>query len=137
LHPEDVDRAGRTEPDHVRETDLRAVYLTRARRAAEVRRDLEDARHAGRAERMPLREEAPGDVHGDAPAVGRLAVVDEAAGLAVRAEPQVLVVQDLRSREAVVQLDQVEVVGADAGALPRLPRGVARQRVDVGEGQVA
>ena len=47
----------------------------------------------------------------------RLALVDHPTGLAVPAQPEVLVVQQLRGGEAVVQLDQVQVVRADAGPL--------------------
>src|SRR4029077_19051571 len=90
----------------------------RPRGAAERRADLEDARHAGGTERVPLREKTARHVHRDASAVRRLALVDHPPRLAVLAEPQVLVVEELGRREAVVQLDQVEVVRADAGALP-------------------
>ena len=40
---------------------------------------------------------------------------------------------ELGGGEAVVQLDQVEVLGADAGLLVGLLGGVAGERVDVGE----
>ena len=40
-----------------------------------------------------------------------------APGLAVLAEAEILVVHDLGGREAVVQLDQVDVVRAEAGHL--------------------
>ena len=46
---------------------------------------------------------------------------------------QVVVVDELGGGEAVVQLDQVEVLGADAGLLVGLRGGVAGERVDVGE----
>ena len=49
------------------------------------------------------------------------------------AQHQVVVVHELGGGEAVVQLDEVEVVGADAGLLVGLRGGVAGQRVDVGQ----
>jgi hypothetical protein len=53
---EDVDRAGRAEADHVRQPDLGALDLPGARGAAEVGGHLEDAGHAGGAQRMSLRK---------------------------------------------------------------------------------
>src|SRR5439155_3000703 len=107
LDAEDVDRARRAEPDHVRQAHTRPVDLAGTRTAAQVLDDLEDVGDARRPERMALGEKTPGDVHRDAAAVRRLAVVDQAAGLALAAEAEVLVVQQLRRREAVVQLDEV------------------------------
>ena len=95
--------------------------LARARGAAEMLRHLEDVGDAGGAERMPLGQQAARDVHGDAAAPLDLALVDHAARLAVGAQPEVLVVQQLGGGEAVVELDQVEVVRTDAGASRRPP----------------
>src|SRR5689334_18495482 len=134
---EDVDRTRRAEPDDVRQTDLRPFDLARTRGAAEVARDLEDARDTRRAERVALREKAARHVDGDAAAVRRFALVDHPSRLAVLAETEVLVVEELGGREAIVELDQVEVVRTDARPLPRLPRGVPRERVHVRERQVA
>ena len=49
------------------------------------------------------------------------------------AQPEVVVVHELGGGEAVVQLDEVEVLGPDAGLLVRLLGGVAGERVDVRE----
>src|SRR5581483_2740371 len=68
LSAEDIDRARRPEPDHVRQPDLRILDLARPGASSEVRRDLEDAGDARRAERVPLREEPAGYVHRGAPA---------------------------------------------------------------------
>ena len=62
----------------------------------------------------PFERSPPETFTGDATAVRRLALVDHAARLALAAETEVLVVQQLGGREAVVQLDQVEVVRTDA-----------------------
>ena len=45
---------------------------------------------------------------------------------------EVVVVEELGGGEAVVELDEVEVVGADAGVLVGLVGGVAGEGVDVG-----
>ena len=63
----------------------------------------------------------------------RGAGVEEVDGAALLAEHQVVVVHELGGGEAVVQLDEVEVLRADAGLLVRLLGGVAGERVDVGE----
>jgi len=42
-------------------------------------------------------------------------------------------VHELSGGEAVVQLDEIEILGADAGELIGLRGGVAGQGVDVGE----
>jgi hypothetical protein len=85
----------------------------------------------------PFGEETAADVHGRLAAVLEPALVDGAARLALLAEAEVLVVQQLGGGEAVVQLDEVEIVGADAGAIVRDLGGVARERVDVGHGEIA
>src|SRR5262249_29631469 len=94
--------AGGAQADHVRQADLGALDLTLGRGATEVGGHLEDARNAGRAERMALRQEPAGDVHRDAAAVRGFAFVDQAPGLAFLAETEVLVVEQLGRREAVV-----------------------------------
>ena len=131
---QDVDAAGRAEADDVGQADLGALDLAVAGLAAQVggtpprcwrcpvARDgvalgLEAARHVDR--RRPV---APGG-----------AGVEEVDGAARLAQHQVVVVDQLGGGEAVVQLDQVEVVGADAGLLVGLGGGVAGQGVDVGQ----
>ena len=116
----------------MRHADLRAFDLAVAGLAAQVPDDFADVGDAGRAERVALREEAAAGVHGDLAADVRRALVDHAAGFAFAADAEVLVVQQLGGGEAVVELDQVEVLGPDAGLLVRDLRGVAGERVDVG-----
>ena len=117
---EDVDGAGGAEPDDVREADLGALDLTVARLAAQVRRHLEDVGDTRRTDRVTLRDQAAADVDRDLAVAPRAALVDELAGLARRAELQVVVVDQLGGREAVVQLDEVEILRVDARRLVRL-----------------
>src|ERR1043166_2873116 len=112
---EDVDRAGAAEADHVREAELRALDLAFVRLAPQVRRHLVDVGDAGRAERVPLREQTTGDVHRNLAAECDGAAVDHLTGFTVLAQTGVLVVQDLGGREAVVALGEIEVF-ASAGA---------------------
>src|ERR1700730_7974847 len=57
--------------------------------------------------------------------------VDELAGLAVAAQSEVLVMHEFRSREAVMQFGERDVLGSDAGLLVRLLRRATRERADV------
>ena len=102
--------------------DLRALDLAVARLAAQLRGDLEHAGRAGHADRVALREQSAGHVDRGRAVTPRGPPVDEVAGAARLAQPQVVVVDQLGGGEAVVQLDQVEVVRADAGPLVGLCR---------------
>src|SRR5437588_4889481 len=117
---EDVNRAGAAEADHVGETEPGPFDLSLVRLASQVRRHLVDVGDAGRAERMPLREQTTGDVHRNLAAECDGAAVDHLAGFTVLAQTEVLVVQDLGGREAVVELDEIDVLRADAGHLVSL-----------------
>src|SRR6476646_4703308 len=123
---EDVHRARAARADHVRQTDARAVDLAAARLAAQMRRHLVDVGDAGGAERMTLRQKSAGDVDGNAPAELGLAAVDHAARLTVLAETEMLVVHELGRGEAVMQLDEIEIVRAESrhlvSRLGRKPR---------------
>src|SRR5262245_9728265 len=90
---EDMNRARRSEPDHMRHADLRAFDLARAGLTAQVRDDLVDVGDASGAERMALRQEAAADVHWRAAAVLEPALVDGAPGLALAAQAEIFVVQ--------------------------------------------
>ena len=92
-----------------------AVDLPRAGVAAQLLRELEALREAGRAQRMALGEQAAGRIGDVTAAVGVVAVGDEPLGAALRAQAQRLVADELVVREAVVQFDDVDLVGADAG----------------------
>src|SRR5262245_62135064 len=117
---EDVDAAGRAQADDVGEPHPGAVDLTVAALAPEVGGHLPDVGDAGRSDGMALRLQAARDVDrlpAVAPRGARLEVVDRAALLA---EHEVVVVHELRGGEAVVQFDEVEVLGPD----PRLLVGL-------------
>ena len=97
-----------------------ALDLTVAGLAAEVVADLPDVRDAGRRDRVALRLEAARHVDRRRAVAPRRARAEEVGRAALLAQPEVVVVHELGGREAVVQLDEVEVVGADAGLLVRL-----------------
>ena len=59
----------------------------------------------------PFESRPPETFTGIRPPCAVCALVDHPAGLAVLAQAEVLVVQDLGGREAVVQLDEVESSG--------------------------
>src|SRR5262245_60132311 len=131
-----MDRARRAEADDVREADLRAFDLAGTGLAAEVEDHFCDVRDAGRAERVALRKKpARGVDHSvsrlrvglddegsyvlfelrrDIVAEPRGAAGNVLDGFAIAAEAEVLVVEELGGREAVVELDLDEVLRADA-----------------------
>jgi len=59
--------------------------------------------------------------------------LEKVDGTALGTQAEVVVVHELSGGEAVVQLDEIEILGADAGELIGLRGGVAGQGVDVGE----
>ena len=116
------------------QADLGALDLTVAGLAAEVVADLPDVGDAGRRDRVALRLEAARHVHrrrAVAPRWRRDSKKSTAPPSSHSIE--VVVVHELGGGEAVVQLDEVEVLGADAGLLVGLLGGVAGERVDVGQ----
>src|SRR2546428_13601254 len=67
----------------------------------------------------------------------RLALLLEPSGLAFPAEPQILDVRDLRPREAVVYLGEVDVARGDAGhGIGLLGRRLGGAEAEVVEGRV-
>src|SRR5579862_2977711 len=83
--------------------------------AAQLPPALGDLRHAGRADRMALGEQPARRVHGDATRERRLAFETRAAAVALVEEAEILDVEDLRDREAVVHFRAVDLIGPDAG----------------------
>ena len=81
----------------------------------------------------PLDSRPPDTLTGVLPSRHGRAGQEEVGRAALLAQPEVVVVDELGGGEAVVQLDEVEVVGPDAGLLVGLLGGVLGQRVDVGE----
>src|SRR5690606_32709920 len=103
------------EPDDVGQADLGAGDLAVAGLVAQMGDDLVDVGHTGGAQRASLGQQPAGDVDRHAPVAPGGTRIDEVAGAARRAQPQVVVVQQLGGGEAVVQLHQVQVFGSDTG----------------------
>ncbi len=99
------------------QADARAFDLALVGLAAELPHELGALSEARRAERMALREQAAGRVRHPLAAVGVVAVLDELLGFALAGEPERLVREDLVRREAVVELDDVDVLRAEARLL--------------------
>ena len=89
--PVQRDDAGAAEPEVVLQADARAVDLAPVGRAAQLLRQLEALREPGRAQRMPLGQQAARRIGDESPAVGVVAVVDELLALAFGAQAQRLV----------------------------------------------
>src|SRR5947199_1403112 len=112
----------------VGEATASAVDLARAGLAAELRDDLRDLRGARRADRMALGLQAARRVDGDLTAEARATLFGGAATGARLEEAEPLGGDDLGDREAVVQLDDVPVAGAEAGLTIRRGGGALRGR---------
>jgi len=106
----------------VREADLGVGDLPGAGLAAQLGEDLRRLRHAGGAERMAAADQSAARVDDDVTAVVAPAGGDERPGLPLGAEAQLLVGDQLGDGEAVVDLGDVDVPGADAGRLVRRRR---------------
>jgi len=89
----------------MRQAELGALDLALVRLAAQVRRDLVDVRNAGCSERVALGEQSARHVDRNATTQGRFVGVDRAAGHAGVDQPEVLVVENLGTGEAVVERD--------------------------------
>src|SRR5688572_14336807 len=105
--------------ERVRQTSPRALDLSAAGLAAELRDDLADLGGSGGADRMPFRLQTAGGIHRHLAAEAGPALLRREPAGARLEEPEPLGGDDLRDREAVVQLDDVDVFGA----LARLPVG--------------
>ena len=92
------------------EPDARTLDLTVAGFAAQVVADLPDVRDAGGGDRVALRLETAGDVHRRRAVAPRRARPEEVGSAALLAQHQVVVVDELGGREAVVQLDEIEIL---------------------------
>ena len=77
--------------------------------AAELVDDLDGLRDAGRPERVAHAQEAAAGVHRDVAVELAATLLDEPAALALLDPAQVLVFDDLRDGEAVVDLGHVEL----------------------------
>jgi hypothetical protein len=110
------------EAEVVLQRDLRAFDLASLGLTAQVPHQLGALRKAGSAERVALRQQAARRVGDELATVGVVTFPDEVLGLAFLAQAERLVRQQLVRREAVVQLDDIDVIGADAGLLVQLLR---------------
>src|SRR5262245_26392303 len=112
----------------VHQTGGGAVDLSWARLAAELRHDLADLRRAGGADRMALGLEATRGIDRDLAAEARPAPFRRETPGARLEEPQTLRGHDLGDREAVVQLDHVDVGRSLPGLAIRALRGALGRR---------
>ena len=99
------------------QSQSRALDLALLGTAAQLMGQLVALRKAGRAQRMTLAEQTARRIGDDFAAVGVVAVFDEALGATHRAKTQALIGQQFILRKAVMQLADVNVVGANAGSL--------------------
>ena len=104
--------------DVMRHSDLR-IHLPAGSLAAELGDDLADLLDPGRADRVAAGLQAAARVHGNITVERRRPISGELPRLALCAEPEVLDSADLGDREAVVDLDQVDIFMGEAGALKR------------------
>mgnify|MGYP003347060188 CR=1 FL=1 len=115
-HPEHLDdRDLDTYEEPLDPEDARALDLACASRAAQLVGQFEALRQAGRAQRVAFREQPAGRVGDDLAAIGVVAVGDELLGATFGAQPERLVGNQFVMGEAVVQLDDVDVIRPDAG----------------------
>src|SRR5581483_2297745 len=114
---QDVDPAGRPQPDHVGQPDPGAVDLAPSGLAPEVVAHLPDVGDAGGGDGMALRLQAARHVDGGRPVPPGGPGLEEVDRPAFLAQHEVVVVDELGGGEAVVQLDEVEVLRPDAGLL--------------------
>ena len=92
------------------QTHAGAVDLAGVGLAAQLPGQLGALRQAGRTERVALRDQTAGRVDDPLAAVRGGTGLDELAALARAAQAEALVRDDLVDREAVVQLDDVDVL---------------------------
>src|SRR5215468_5360611 len=110
LDAEDRDPAGgRVPPDVVREREARRFDLARAGATLELEHVLVDHAHARRPRRVPEALESAVGVHRELAAEREGPRRDVLLALALRAEAQVLVGEQLGEREAVVELRDVDL----------------------------
>src|SRR5260370_36595652 len=65
------------------------------------------------------------------------AFVDKLAGIAVAAKSEVVVLAQLRGREAVMQFGERDILRADSGFLVGLLRRAPSERADIGQREIA
>ena len=100
------------------------VHLALVRLAAQLPRELGALGEAGGAERVALGDQPARGVHDPLPAVGGVLGVHELVAVALLGEAERLVGDQLVGGEAVVQLDDVDVLRGDLGLLVGLVGGL-------------
>src|ERR1700722_18658171 len=130
---EDMHPTGGSEPDDLGQSHCRPLDLTLTGLTPEVMADLPDIGDAGSGNGVALGLETTGDVDGRSTVTERRTRLEEVDGTPGRTEHQVVVVDQLGGGKAVVELDQVEVLGADSRLLVSLLGGIPGQGVHVGQ----
>lgn len=114
--------------DHVRKAGSGVRTLACTGLAAQLGGDLADLPDTGRPDGMPHREQPAGGAYGDPAADVELARFEVGRGAAGRTYAHGFDVEELLDRERVVQFDDVEVSGGDAGLAEGLRGGLAGER---------
>lgn len=106
---------GTTEPDIVLQSVFQAVDLTLIAPSAQLPAQFARLRETGGAERVPLRNQTTRGVHDRTSSAERgVSGIDELVGFTLFAELEGVVGDQLVGREAVVQLDDANVLGRDS-----------------------
>src|SRR5579862_7814748 len=113
---QDMDGACRAQADDVGLADLGALHLAilRALIFGQMPHDLADVSNTGRAQRMTLAEQSARYVNRREAAEVRMhaaLLIDELAGRPLLGQEQILIMNQLRGREAVMQLGERDVLG--------------------------
>src|ERR1700722_13850659 len=127
-----VDGAGRRQANHMSQTNLGPVDLTVSGLAAQMGRHLVEVGDAGGPDRIAFGQQSAGYIDRQRSVPGRRTGVDEVAGAAGVAQAQIVVVDQFGGGEAIMQLHQIEILGADARRLVGLIGCHPRQGVNVG-----
>src|SRR5262249_16855254 len=115
--------ASAAEAEVVLQCGLDVLHLPLLGLPAQLPDQLGTLRQTGGSERVPLRQQTARWIHHPTAAVGGRLVFDQLLALALLAHAQTLVADQLVGAEAVVQLDDLDLVDADAGLLVDLLRG--------------
>src|SRR6266536_1442512 len=113
------DRRGAGAAQSVREAATRPDDLPLARLAAQLVDDLDGLRDSRRADRLAARLQSARRVHGNLAVQRRDAVHGRGAALPLFDEPQVLDREDLRYREIVVDLRDLDVLRRELRLIER------------------